>query len=71
MYRCIKCACVHCFKESGCWGYHLNRKNLPAALPKLSSDDKETLKASAQYFGMKLKNNLGALTKVNVTYTVS
>ncbi|XP_067281238.1 ATP-dependent DNA helicase Q4 [Pseudorasbora parva] len=48
---------------SGCWGSHLNRKNLPAAVPKLSSDDKETLKASAQYFGMKLKNNLGALTK--------
>lgn len=48
---------------SGCWGSHLNRKNLPVALPKLSSDDKETLKASAQYFGMKLKNNLGGLTK--------
>ncbi|XP_048059461.1 ATP-dependent DNA helicase Q4 [Megalobrama amblycephala] len=48
---------------SGCWGSHLNRKNMPAAVPKLSSDDKETLKASAQYFGMKLKNNLGALTK--------
>ncbi|KAK2887575.1 hypothetical protein Q8A67_015803 [Cirrhinus molitorella] len=49
--------------ESGCWGSHLDRKNLPAAVPKLSSDDKETLKASAQYFGMKLKNNLGGLTK--------
>ncbi|XP_043072964.1 ATP-dependent DNA helicase Q4 [Puntigrus tetrazona] len=49
--------------ESGCWGSHLNRKSLPAAVPKLSSDDKETLKASAQYFGMKLKNNLGVLTK--------
>uniref|UniRef100_A0A9J8BLN0 ATP-dependent DNA helicase Q4 n=1 Tax=Cyprinus carpio carpio TaxID=630221 RepID=A0A9J8BLN0_CYPCA len=49
--------------ESGCWGSHLNRKSLPAAVPKLSSDDKETLKASAQYFGMKLKTNLGALTK--------
>uniref|UniRef100_A0A9J8B1S0 DNA 3'-5' helicase n=1 Tax=Cyprinus carpio carpio TaxID=630221 RepID=A0A9J8B1S0_CYPCA len=56
--------------ESGCWGSHLNRKSLPAAVPKLSSDDKETLKASAQYFGMKLKTNLGALTKVNVTYTM-
>ncbi|XP_058609422.1 ATP-dependent DNA helicase Q4 isoform X2 [Onychostoma macrolepis] len=49
--------------ESGCWGSHLNRKNLQVAVPKLSSDDKETLKASAQYFGLKLKNNLGALTK--------
>ncbi|XP_051527605.1 ATP-dependent DNA helicase Q4 isoform X2 [Myxocyprinus asiaticus] len=49
--------------DSGCWGSHLNRKSLPAAVPKLTSDDKETLKASAQYFGMKLKNNLGSLSK--------
>ncbi|TRY87371.1 hypothetical protein DNTS_003944 [Danionella cerebrum] len=48
---------------SGCWGSHLNRKNLPAAVPKLSSDDREALKTSAQYFGMRLKNNMGALTK--------
>ncbi|MCJ8746110.1 hypothetical protein PDJAM_G00138050 [Pangasius djambal] len=41
-----------------CWGAHLNRKNLPAAAPKLTSTDKETLQASAQYFGMKLKSNL-------------
>ncbi|XP_053349184.1 ATP-dependent DNA helicase Q4 [Clarias gariepinus] len=41
-----------------CWGSHLNRKNLPAATPKLTSTDRETLQASAQYFGMKLKSNL-------------
>ncbi|XP_055076482.2 ATP-dependent DNA helicase Q4 [Misgurnus anguillicaudatus] len=49
--------------DSGCWGSHLSRKNLPAAVPKLTSQDKENLKASAQYFGMKLKTNIGALTK--------
>ncbi|XP_051519449.1 ATP-dependent DNA helicase Q4-like isoform X1 [Myxocyprinus asiaticus] len=49
--------------DSGCWGSHLNRKNLAAAVPKLTSDDKETLTAFAQYFGMKLKNNLVSLTK--------
>lgn len=53
-------------KVSGCWGSHLNRGNLPAAVPKLTSQDKETLNASAQYFGMKLKTNLGGLTKVDL-----
>lgn len=46
-----------------CWGSHLNRKNMPVAAPKLTVKDKETLHASAQYFGMKLKSNLGALSK--------
>ncbi|XP_058233222.1 ATP-dependent DNA helicase Q4 isoform X1 [Hemibagrus wyckioides] len=41
-----------------CWGSHLDRKNLPAASPKLTSTDKETFQASVQYFGMKLKSNL-------------
>ncbi|KAI5091545.1 ATP-dependent DNA helicase Q4 [Silurus meridionalis] len=45
------------------WGSHLNRKNLPAATPKLTSTDKETLQASPQYFGMKLKSNLNSLSK--------
>ncbi|XP_060753641.1 ATP-dependent DNA helicase Q4 isoform X2 [Tachysurus vachellii] len=40
------------------WGCHLNRKNLPAASPKLTSTDKETFQASAQFFGMKLKSNI-------------
>ncbi|KAG9278970.1 ATP-dependent DNA helicase Q4 [Astyanax mexicanus] len=46
-----------------CWGSHLNRKSMPVAAPKLTLKDKETLHASAQYFGMKLKSNLGALSK--------
>uniref|UniRef100_A0A8C7PRQ0 DNA 3'-5' helicase n=1 Tax=Oncorhynchus mykiss TaxID=8022 RepID=A0A8C7PRQ0_ONCMY len=52
-------------KESDCWGTHLNRKSMPVAAPKLTltPKDKESLQASAQYFGMKLKSNLGALTK--------
>ncbi|XP_017556968.1 ATP-dependent DNA helicase Q4 [Pygocentrus nattereri] len=45
--------------ESECWGSHLNRKHMPAAVPKLTLKDKETLQASAQYFGMRLKSNLG------------
>ncbi|KAI4900356.1 hypothetical protein NFI96_024996 [Prochilodus magdalenae] len=49
--------------ESESWGSHLNRKHMPAAVPKLTSKDKETLQASAQYFGMKLKSNLGTLSK--------
>ncbi|XP_062424557.1 ATP-dependent DNA helicase Q4 [Rhea pennata] len=46
--------------DSGCWGAHLNRQ--PKA-PRLSPRDQDTLKASAQYFGMKLKSNLGAVIK--------
>uniref|UniRef100_A0AAY5EAX1 ATP-dependent DNA helicase Q4 n=1 Tax=Electrophorus electricus TaxID=8005 RepID=A0AAY5EAX1_ELEEL len=46
--------------SSDCWGSHLNRKNMPATVAKLTAKDKETLQASAQYFGMKLKSNLGA-----------
>ncbi|XP_072530694.1 ATP-dependent DNA helicase Q4 [Salminus brasiliensis] len=49
--------------ENDCWGSHLNRKNMPVASPKLTLKDKETLQASAQYFGMKLKSNLGTLSK--------
>ncbi|CDQ84861.1 unnamed protein product [Oncorhynchus mykiss] len=56
---------VFSLKESDCWGTHLNRKSMPVAAPKLTltPKDKESLQASAQYFGMKLKSNLGALTK--------
>lgn len=42
------------------WGSHLNRAAMP---PKLTSADRDSLKASAQYFGMKLKTNLGAAIK--------
>ncbi|XP_064364024.1 ATP-dependent DNA helicase Q4 isoform X3 [Dromaius novaehollandiae] len=46
--------------DSGCWGTHLNRQ--PKA-PGLSPRVQDALKASAQYFGMKLKSNLGAAVK--------
>ncbi|XP_023667819.1 ATP-dependent DNA helicase Q4 [Paramormyrops kingsleyae] len=46
-------------KDSGSWGSHLNRKNKPMDTPKLTSKDRESLQTSAQYFGMKLKANLG------------
>uniref|UniRef100_A0A674I1W7 DNA 3'-5' helicase n=1 Tax=Terrapene triunguis TaxID=2587831 RepID=A0A674I1W7_9SAUR len=46
--------------DSGCWGAHLNRGQ---TAPKLSHQDRDTLKASAQFFGMKLKANLGAAIK--------
>uniref|UniRef100_A0A8C8SQ83 DNA 3'-5' helicase n=1 Tax=Pelusios castaneus TaxID=367368 RepID=A0A8C8SQ83_9SAUR len=46
--------------DSGCWGVHLNRRQ---TAPKLTHLDCDTLKASAQYFGMKLKANLGAAAK--------
>ncbi|KAL0961923.1 hypothetical protein UPYG_G00333410 [Umbra pygmaea] len=52
-------------KDSDCWGSHLNRKSMPVASPQLTltPKDRDSLQASAQYFGMKLKSNLGALTK--------
>uniref|UniRef100_A0AAV2KA26 ATP-dependent DNA helicase Q4 n=1 Tax=Knipowitschia caucasica TaxID=637954 RepID=A0AAV2KA26_KNICA len=50
-------------KDTDCWGSHLNRKSLPVAALKLSSEERENLKASAQYYGLKLKSNLVALGK--------
>ncbi|XP_026155318.1 ATP-dependent DNA helicase Q4 isoform X2 [Mastacembelus armatus] len=50
-------------KESDCWGAHLNRSLLPASFPRPTSQDRDSLKASAQYYGMKLKNNLVGLSK--------
>ncbi|KPP71518.1 ATP-dependent DNA helicase Q4-like [Scleropages formosus] len=50
-------------KNFDTWGTHLNRKNMPAPSPKLTPKDRESLHASVQYFGMKLKANLGALLK--------
>ncbi|XP_063041795.1 ATP-dependent DNA helicase Q4 [Engraulis encrasicolus] len=50
-------------KEPDCWGAHLSRKNMPVAPPKLTPKEKESLQASAQYFGMKLKSNLGSSFK--------
>uniref|UniRef100_A0A7N8YLM4 DNA 3'-5' helicase n=1 Tax=Mastacembelus armatus TaxID=205130 RepID=A0A7N8YLM4_9TELE len=54
-------------KESDCWGAHLNRSLLPASFPRPTSQDRDSLKASAQYYGMKLKNNLVGLSKVRHT----
>ncbi|XP_056409069.1 ATP-dependent DNA helicase Q4 isoform X3 [Hyla sarda] len=42
------------------WGGHLNRGSVT---PKLTSVERDSLKASAQYFGMKLKTNLGGTLK--------
>ncbi|XP_051812041.1 ATP-dependent DNA helicase Q4 [Acanthochromis polyacanthus] len=50
-------------KESDCWGAHLNRSALPVAPPRLTSEDRDSLKASSQYYGLKLKNNLASLSK--------
>ncbi|XP_034748454.1 ATP-dependent DNA helicase Q4 [Etheostoma cragini] len=50
-------------KDGECWGSHLNRSSQPASSPKLTSEEKDSLKASAQYYGLKLKNNLVTLSK--------
>ncbi|KAK7898937.1 hypothetical protein WMY93_019790 [Mugilogobius chulae] len=50
-------------KEADSWGSHLNRKSLPAAPLKLTSQERDNLTASAQYYGLKLKSNLVALGK--------
>uniref|UniRef100_A0A7N8WVA5 DNA 3'-5' helicase n=1 Tax=Mastacembelus armatus TaxID=205130 RepID=A0A7N8WVA5_9TELE len=50
--------------DADCWGAHLNRSLLPASFPRPTSQDRDSLKASAQYYGMKLKNNLVGLSKV-------
>nr|XP_008120225.1 PREDICTED: ATP-dependent DNA helicase Q4 [Anolis carolinensis] len=46
--------------DSNCWGAHLNR-SLEA--PKVMPRSQNTLQGSAQYFGMKLKCNLGTAIK--------
>ncbi|XP_075995769.1 ATP-dependent DNA helicase Q4 [Genypterus blacodes] len=50
-------------KASGCWGSHLNRSSLPPSSPSLTNQDRDNLHASAQYYGLKLKNNLSTLGK--------
>ncbi|XP_031722181.1 ATP-dependent DNA helicase Q4 [Anarrhichthys ocellatus] len=50
-------------KEADCWGAHLNRSSQPTSSPRLTPEDRDSLKASAQYYGMKLKNNLATLSK--------
>ncbi|XP_077207416.1 ATP-dependent DNA helicase Q4 isoform X2 [Paroedura picta] len=46
--------------DSGSWGAHLNRSKMG---PKLTPQDRDALQLSVQYFGMKLKRNLGATIK--------
>uniref|UniRef100_A0A3Q3A9Z9 DNA 3'-5' helicase n=1 Tax=Kryptolebias marmoratus TaxID=37003 RepID=A0A3Q3A9Z9_KRYMA len=59
------------YKESDCWGAHLNRKAMPVSAPKLTSQDRDNLMASSQYYGLKLKSNLVALSKVRITFKTS
>uniref|UniRef100_A0A665TRD5 DNA 3'-5' helicase n=1 Tax=Echeneis naucrates TaxID=173247 RepID=A0A665TRD5_ECHNA len=59
--------CCLSVQDSDCWGAHLNRSMMPQSSPKLTSQDRNNLKASAQYYGLKLKNNLVALSKVRHT----
>lgn len=53
--------------QSDCWGAHLNRSVLPVSSPRLSSQERDSLQASAQYYGLKLKHNLASLSKVRHT----
>ncbi|XP_028317453.1 ATP-dependent DNA helicase Q4 isoform X2 [Gouania willdenowi] len=50
-------------KEPDAWGSHLNRSALPASSPKLTSHDRDSLKTSSQYYGLKLKNNMATFGK--------
>lgn len=52
--------------EYDCWGSHLNRKSLLPAAAKLTSQDRDNLQASSQYYGLKLKSNLAAFGKVKI-----
>lgn len=54
--------------ESGCWGAHLNRQ---PKTPRLSHRSCAVPKASAQYYGMKLKSNLGAAGKVRAGWELA
>lgn len=48
-------------EEPDSWGSHLNRA--ASLTPKMTSSERASLKASAQYYGMKLKSNLGGAGK--------
>lgn len=65
--RLLLCFLYLSTKELDSWGSHLNRSALPASSPKLTSQDRDSLKASSQYYGLKLKNNLASLSKVRIT----
>ncbi|XP_019957451.2 ATP-dependent DNA helicase Q4 isoform X2 [Paralichthys olivaceus] len=55
--------CKTTAEKSDCWGAHLNRSMMPVSCPKLTSEDRDSLKASSQYYGLKLKHNLATLSK--------
>lgn len=57
-------------QEPECWGKHLNRSAQPTPPVRLTSQERESLRASAQYYGLKLKNNLASLSKVTHLSTV-
>ncbi|KAM8977790.1 ATP-dependent DNA helicase Q4 [Pelodytes ibericus] len=49
---------------SNSWGGHLNRASMiTKTTQKMTSKERDSLKTSAQYFGMKLKANLGGAVK--------
>uniref|UniRef100_H3C0F9 ATP-dependent DNA helicase Q4 n=1 Tax=Tetraodon nigroviridis TaxID=99883 RepID=H3C0F9_TETNG len=50
-------------QEPECWGKHLNRSAQPTPPPRLTSQERDGLRASAQYYGLKLKSNLASLSK--------
>lgn len=56
-------------QEPDCWGAHLNRSSMPASTPKMTGEDRDGLKASALYYGSKLKSNLATLSKVRILYS--
>ncbi|KAM4044045.1 LOW QUALITY PROTEIN: ATP-dependent DNA helicase Q4 [Anomaloglossus baeobatrachus] len=47
-------------EETDSWGRHLNRTNVT---PPMSAAERHSLTASVQYFGMKIKSNLGGALK--------
>ncbi|XP_062266608.1 ATP-dependent DNA helicase Q4 [Platichthys flesus] len=55
--------CKTTAEKSDCWGAHLNRSMMPVSSPKLTSEDRDNLMASSQYYGLKLKQNLAELSK--------
>lgn len=52
-------------QEPECWGSHLNRSAQLTPPARLTSQERDSLKASAQYYGLKLKSNLASLSKVS------
>ncbi|XP_073419197.1 ATP-dependent DNA helicase Q4 isoform X3 [Dendrobates tinctorius] len=47
-------------EDTDSWGRHLNRASVT---PQMSAEERESLKSSVQYFGMKIKSNSGGALK--------